>query len=105
MTVPADPRQRTMLRDDDLVGVFTPHSTNEGTGDSSEWLQEVLPVPSAAEPPHVRREDHLPRGWHDFGAAGWIAVALMAVVLGLVVWGFVLPWLGITNAWTVDPLR
>lgn len=106
MTVPADPH-RTTADEDIGLGAFTPHSANEG-GDSREWLQEVLPVgaPDAgADPGPHRREDHLPHGWHDFGALGWVAVLLMAVVVALVVWGLVLPWLGLTHAWAVDPLR
>lgn len=104
MTVPADPH-RTIPEEDIGLGAFTPHSSNEG-GDSREWLQEVLPVPAQDGGPRLlRREDHLPHGWHDFGPMGWVAVVLMAVVVALVVWGFVLPWLGITVAWTVDPLR
>ena len=99
MTTPLDSHEY------DTVGAFTPHSANEGEHGAADWIAEVLPTDESAIDRTVHRDDHLPRGWHDFGAMGWAGVLLMVVVVGLMVWGYLLPWLGATRMWAVDALR
>ena len=89
MTTPMKPAEYTAI--EQSMGIFTPHSANEGEAAATEWLQEVLPT---EEHPVLRHaDDHIPHGLSDFGAVGWGFAGLMALVLGLVTWGFVIPWL------------
>ena len=78
MTTPLDSHEY------DTVGAFTPHSANEGEHGAADWIAEVLPTDESAIDRTVHRDDHLPRGWHDFGAMGWAGVLLMVVVVGLI---------------------
>jgi hypothetical protein len=95
--------ERFDVQDDANIGIFTPHAANEG--EATEWLSEALPTDEHEIVRGAHVETHLPHGWHDFGAIGWAGVVLMASVLALVIWGYVLPWLGVTRMWAIDPLR
>jgi hypothetical protein len=50
-------------------------------------------------------ERHIPHGLRDVGPVGWVGLALMALVLALVVFGLVLPWLGVRESYVWNPLR
>lgn len=89
---------------DESVGLYTPVVANEIEADGYEWVAEALPTEEFEALRGERHEDHLPNGFHDFGAFGWVGALLMLVVLGLIVYGFVLPWLGVVEPWQINPL-
>ena len=95
-----DPRE---LPHDDAVtmGTYAPHAANEG--ETGEWMQEVLPTEDRVSREH--HDDHIPHGWHDFGAVGWIGATLMLIAFSLMVYGLVLPALGLREPWNAMPLR
>lgn len=105
MSAPRDPADdRPPERDESTLGVFTPHSANEGDHGADAWLAEVLPTDEHEIVHGEHRDDHIPRGFRDLSGFGWVAVVLMAVVLSLIIWGLVLPAMGVTRMWTVNPL-
>ena len=50
-------------------------------------------------------ERYIPHGLRDGGPTVWAGLALMALVLALIVYGLVLPWLGVREAYVWNPYR
>ena len=79
---------------DQTMGIFTPHSANEGDQAATEWLQEVLPTDEHPVS-DAHAEDHIPHGMRDVGPVQWTFAGLMLIVLGLLTYGFIMPALGL----------